>query len=337
MVIAVSWTHGKTTTSSLLAWVLDYCEQKPSFLIGGVPMNFDVSARCLDSEYFVIEADEYDTAFFDKRSKMVHYRPDIAIINNLEFDHADIFDDLTAIQKQFHGMVRIMPTQGLIVCPSKVDAIDELLAMGCWSKVMPLNDIEGLEAQLLSADGGHFQILFKGKCIAVIEWDLIGWHNVQNALSVMAVCMNLELPVDKVVQAFKQFKSVKRRLELKKSIGGIRIFDDFAHHPTAIHSTVTGLRKKVGSGKLISIVDFGSHTMRSGLFFDEIIAGLEGADEVLLLNAPVNASALPVHIKACQSLDELGLEISKVKHIENILVMSNKGNQVLLEKVYKNL
>lgn len=336
-VLAVSGTHGKTTTSSLLAWVLDYCGKKPSFLIGGVPLNFEASARCNDSDYFVIEADEYDTAFFDKRSKMVHYRPDIAIINNLEFDHADIFDNLTAIQKQFHGMVRVMPKEGLLICPSNIKAIDDLISMGCWSQIIKINDALGLKAELMREDGSQFKLFYKNKCIAVIEWALIGWHNVQNALAVMAVCLHLALPLELVTEAFSLFKSVKRRLELKKTVRGVSIYDDFAHHPTAIKLTVRGLRDYIGDKHLISIVDFGSHTMRSGLFFDEIIKALETSDNVFLLNAPKTENTLPSGFFVCCSLEALGEKISQLTQRDNVLIMSNKGNQALLEKLYQIL
>ncbi len=333
-VIAVSGTHGKTTTSSLLAWTLECAGLSPSFLIGGAPRNFGISARAMDSELFVIEADEYDTAFFDKRSKMVHYRPDIALVNNLEFDHADLFEDMHAIQKQFHGMLRVIPEQGVIVCPSEIESVDELLAMGTWSKVVRFNHVSGLHATLINADGSQFDVLQGAEILARISWDLIGWHNVQNALAVFAVCISLNIDIHDIERAFKTFKSVKRRLELKKIINNVRIYDDFAHHPTAIQSTVNGLRAKIKEEAFIAIVDFGSHTMRSGLFFKEILKAVESADLALFLNAPTRgATDIPLNVLLCDSIKELEQAIKHFGRTQHVLVMSNKANQYVLEKL----
>ena len=231
-VIAISGTHGKTTTSSLMTHVLESCGENPGFLIGGVPINFECSARITSSKYFVIEADEYDTAFFDKRSKMVHYCPDIAVINNLEFDHADIFDSIKDIQKQFHGMVRVMPSNGLIICPDGIETIEQLLSMGVWSQIIRFNKPEKLHAELLVDDGSLFNIYEGKKLITRIEWNLIGQHNIQNALAVIAICLQLSLPIKQVTEAFKKFKQNQSYLSEYgfKDVIALEYIGDFIRH-----------------------------------------------------------------------------------------------------------
>jgi len=249
-VLAVAGTHGKTTTSSLLAWILEYAGLTPGFLIGGVPGNFGLSARPGSSEFFVVEADEYDTAFFDKRSKFVHYRPRTLAINNLEFDHADIFDDLGAIQRQFHHLVRCVPGEGLIVHPGGVDAIDQTLALGCWTPVttfgVGLASDADWRAELLRDDGTEFRLHHGGMQPLTINWSQCGLHNVENAVTAVAAARHVGVPPAVAAEALAGFGGVKRRLELLATIGDIAVYDDFAHHPTAIATTLQGLRRQVG-------------------------------------------------------------------------------------------
>ena len=246
-VLAVSGTHGKTTTSSLLAWILEDAGLAPGFLIGGVPGNFGEAARLGDTAFFVIEADEYDTAFFDKRSKFVHYHPRTLVVNNLEFDHADIFDDLAAIQKQFHHLIRTVPSEGLIIIPADEVDIDETLSMGCWSKKQTVGLEAGdLQATEVSADGSEFKIQYQGKFQANVNWQMLGRHNVSNALAAIAAARHVGVNISQACEALAAFKGIKRRMELYGEVKGIRVYDDFAHHPTAIESTIKGLKANIG-------------------------------------------------------------------------------------------
>ncbi len=248
-VLAVAGTHGKTSTAGLLAWILEDAGLNPGFLIGGVPCNFGISARLGDAPFFVVEADEYDTAFFDKRSKFVHYRPRTLILNNLEFDHADIFDDLAMIQRQFHHLVRTVPGSGLIITPTTDPAMDEVLAMGCWSQVERFGaDGDGLwKARRLRLDGSRFQPLCDGEPLDEVDWELTGEHSINNALAAIAAARHAGVPTGIAVEALHRFQNVKRRMELRGEVRGIRVYDDFAHHPTAIRTTLDGLRAQVGS------------------------------------------------------------------------------------------
>lgn len=332
-VIAVSGTHGKTTTSSLLAWTLECAGLNPSFLIGGVPANFSGSARLTESDWFVIEADEYDTAFFDKRSKMVHYRPDVALVNNLEFDHADIFENIVDIQKQFHGMLRLVPENGLIICPDGVSSINRLLEMGTWSKVIRTNQASGLHCQLIEPSGNQFSIFNGSSKLADVNWNLIGEHNIQNALAVFAICLDLGIEPNLIAQALHTFKNVKRRMEFKGTINGVTVYDDFAHHPTAIASTIAGLKAKIGQGSLLVIVDFGSHTMKRGVMFEEVVAAVAQSNKAIFFNAPMTEKILPSHIDNCNSLKDLDSKLQQAKSYQHILVMSNKANQSILSLI----
>jgi len=281
-VLAVAGTHGKTTSSSMLAWILDSAGLHPGFLIGGVPENFGVSARLGSYPYFVIEADEYDSAFFDKRPKFIHYHPKTAILNNLEYDHADIYPDLDSIRQQFHYFVRTLPGNGLIVRHGEDANLDNVLEKGCWTPVTRFAGMEGgWQAELLDDQGNVFRVLHNGKPVGQVSWELIGMHNVHNALGAIAAAHHVGVSPDKAAAALGWFKNVKRRLEVKGKSHDITVYDDFAHHPTAISSTLAGLRAKIGSARLIAVLEFGSYTMRTGVHKDKMKDALQMADMVV--------------------------------------------------------
>ncbi|MFO7580424.1 MAG: UDP-N-acetylmuramate:L-alanyl-gamma-D-glutamyl-meso-diaminopimelate ligase [Nitrosomonas halophila] len=284
-VLAVAGTHGKTTTSSMLAWILDYAGLSPGFLIGGVPENFGLSARLgkIDggktaSPFFVIEADEYDTAFFDKRSKFVHYQPRTAILNNLEYDHADIFPDLAAIETQFHHLVRTLPGNGLIVANGREAALQRVLSRGCWTPVELFGTDDGWQAAAESVQA--LQISFRGNPQGSLRWGLLGEHNRMNALAAIAAARHAGVPAHIAIEALSCFKNVKRRMELHGTVNGIRIYDDFAHHPTAIRTTLAGLREQVGSARILAILEPRSNTMKLGTWQDSLAASLALADRI---------------------------------------------------------
>lgn len=281
-VLAASGTHGKTTTSSMLAWILEHAGMAPGFLIGGVPADFGLSARRGDTDFFVVEADEYDTAFFDKRSKFVHYRPRTLVINNLEFDHADIFPDLAAIQRQFHHLVRTVPSQGRIVYPAGVVAIDETLAQGCWSEQAStaITGPADWQAKLLQEDGSSFEVCAGDETPVVVNWSHCGRHNVENALAAMAAAHHVGVLPAASAEALSLFRGVKRRLELLGSVAGVSVYDDFAHHPTAIATTLQGLRARGGEGRLIALIEPRSNTMRMGEHRARLAHSTAGADKV---------------------------------------------------------
>ena len=284
-VLGVAGTHGKTTTTTMLTWVLDQAGLNPGFLIGGVPLGFSESARLGSGEYFVVEADEYDSAFFDKRSKFVHYHPKTAILNNLEFDHADIFDDLAAIQKQFHHLVRTIPSTGRIIAPITEQHIDEVLAMGCWTPVIrtsvTANSEVALAAELINADGSHFKVLQHGVVKGEVNWSMTGQHSVANALASIAAAEHVGVSVEQACAALSCFGGVKRRMELLDVIHGIEVYDDFAHHPTAIATTLDGARKRLGERKLWAIIEPRSNTMRMGSHKAELADSAQLADHVI--------------------------------------------------------
>jgi UDP-N-acetylmuramate: L-alanyl-gamma-D-glutamyl-meso-diaminopimelate ligase len=329
-VLAVAGTHGKTSTSAMLTWILEDAGLQPGFLIGGVPINFGVSARLTDSSYFVIEADEYDTALFDKRSKFVHYRPRTAILNNLEFDHADIFADLAAIETQFHHFVRIIPSTGRIVANGADSALDRVFARGCWSELERFGIAEGWQA-LAATDSGR-PIAFAGEVLGILEWDQLGEHNVSNALAALAAARHAGVPVDAALHALKSFKGTKRRLEVRGVVDGVTLYDDFAHHPTAIAVTVGGLRNKVGSARIIAVLEARSNTMKLGALKDALAASLEKADRVFCYSANLNwdpAAALAPLGSRAEVGDSLETLIADILHEaragDHILVMSNGG------------
>jgi len=332
-VLAAAGTHGKTTTSSMLAWVLEHAGMSPGFLIGGVPQNFGVSARLGGTPFFVVEADEYDSAFFDKRSKFVHYHPRTAILNNLEFDHADIFPDLAAIERQFHHLVRTIPGEGLVIHPTSEIALKRVIDMGCWTPVQTTGEGGQWQARLLSEDGSHFEVLFDGKHQGSVEWELTGQHNVANALACLAAARHVGVVPELGCAALSVFKSVKRRMEKVAEVKGVTIYDDFAHHPTAIATTLDGLRKRVGDAKVIAVVEPRSNSMKLGAHRDGLPESVVQADHVFWyappnlgwdLAATVASSTVPTQV--CDSLEAI---IEGVKAIATpgtqVVVMSNGG------------
>jgi UDP-N-acetylmuramate: L-alanyl-gamma-D-glutamyl-meso-diaminopimelate ligase len=344
-VLAVAGTHGKTTTSSMLAWILEYANLKPGFLVGGVPENFGVSARLGAEPFFVIEADEYDTAFFDKRSKFVHYRPRTAILNNLEFDHADIFPDIAAIRRQFHHLVRSVPRSGLLVVNGTDTQLAETLAMGCWTPVEKFGDAAGWQAEPLVADGSRYRVLFQGKEQGTVEWDLIGTHNVLNALAALAAARHAGVPVHTGCAALKEFRNVKRRMEVRGTVRGVTVYDDFAHHPTAIHLTLDALRARVGSKRIVAVLEARSNTMRMGVHRAELGPALAGADQVILFqptpftwDIQIVTAALNGRARVFQSVDEivnvLGQELQPD---DQVLIMSNGGFEGIHAKLLARL
>ncbi len=284
-VMAVAGTHGKTTTTSMLAWILEHTGRQPGFLVGGVPQNFGVSARVgrigtdlHDSSPFVIEADEYDTAFFDKRSKFVHYRPRTAILNNLEFDHADIFDDLAAIERQFHHLVRTVPAQGRVVVNGREASLKRVLAKGCWSPVVGFGADDMTGSLVAHGDPQSFDVLRDGQVLARVNWPLLGEHNQLNALAALAAAEHVGVSPAEGARALGEFMNVRRRLELRGEAGGVSVYDDFAHHPTAIRTTVDGLRRKVGDARILAVFEPRSNTMKLGTMKAQLPWSLEQAD-----------------------------------------------------------
>ena len=290
-VMAVAGTHGKTTTSSMLAWLLEFGGMNPSYLIGGVPENFSTSARLTDSNFFIIEADEYDTAFFDKRSKFVHYHPRTLVMNNLEFDHADIFDDLAAIERQFHHLVRTVPSTGQIIYPGDNEALQRVITQGCWSEQVLINPVadgaNGWTAKAVLADFSQFNVYHQGQLACEVTWSLSGEHNMYNALAAIIAARHVGIEPKTAAEALAQFQSVKRRMELVGEIEGIRIYDDFAHHPTAIKLTLSGAKagQKVQQreGRLIAVLEPRSNTMKLGEHKAKLAASVEDADHTYWL------------------------------------------------------
>ncbi|ORE89177.1 UDP-N-acetylmuramate-alanine ligase [Oceanococcus atlanticus] len=285
-VLAVAGTHGKTTTSSMLAWILEDAKLDPGFLIGGLPGNFPVSARMGSAPFFVIEADEYDTAFFDKRSKFVHYRPRTAILNNLEFDHADIFEDLSAIERQFHHLVRTIPASGQIIAPAQDAALQRVLQQGCWSQTQFTGAADGWQVLALAADWSAFRIVHAGETVAEVHWSVRGEHNAHNALMACLAARHAGVTPAISAEALGRFEGVARRLDLKGEIDGIRIYDDFAHHPTAIEKTIAAIPPAARSGRLIVALEPRSNSMRAGAHAAALGPSLAGADSIHVLARP---------------------------------------------------
>jgi len=334
-VLAVAGTHGKTTTSAMLAWILEDAGLSPGFLVGGVPMNFGVSARLSgkisDSPFFVIEADEYDTAFCDKRSKFIHYRARTAILNNLEFDHADIFADLAAIEAQFHHLVRTLPRNGLLVSNAGEASLDRVLARGCWTPVERFNYATGWRAEGDDADG-TLRLLRGDELIGSTRWALTGEHNRANAVAALLAARHVGVPFDKGLEALSRFENVKRRMELRVSARVVTVYDDFAHHPTAIATTVAGLRRKVGSARILAVLEPRSNTMKLGVMKAQLPASLAQTDLVFCYAANLGwdaAEALaPLGEKAVVE-DDLGRLVARIAQAaragDQVLVMSNGG------------
>ena len=287
-VLAVAGTHGKTTTTTILAYLLEAAGRAPGFLIGGVAEDFGVSARVGGGREFVVEADEYDTAFFDKRSKFVHYRPLVAILNNLEFDHADIFPDVAAIQRQFHHLVRTVPRRGRLLVNGHDERLREVLAMGCWTPVERFGFDASFEwcARKLRDDGSAFAVVHGGREVGIVEWPLLGDHNVLNGLAALAACAAVGVDIAGILPALSRFRSVKRRMEVVGTHGGITVYDDFAHHPTAIATTLAGLRAKVGDARIVVAMEPRSNSMRLGAHADALAPSLDVADAVVFLARP---------------------------------------------------
>jgi UDP-N-acetylmuramate: L-alanyl-gamma-D-glutamyl-meso-diaminopimelate ligase len=338
-VLAVSGTHGKTTTASMLAWILEYAGMNPGFLIGGVPENFGVSARLGESPFFVVEADEYDTAFFDKRSKFVHYHPRTLVINNLEYDHADIFPNLDAIKTQFHHLMRMVPGEGLVIINGEESNVQDVIDRGCWTPLEVFSSDQksstatGWTANYMKADGSEFEVLLDGEIQGTVKWDLLGKHNVSNALAAIAASRHAGVPVKHTIDALAEFKGIKRRMELRGEVNNIRVYDDFAHHPTAIETTLNGLRANVGDGKIIAILEPRSNTMRLGTHKESLASSLEVADQVILFQ-PEGLdwdmgdvlSALGDKASLHNNIDTLVSEVVKTTNSgDHLLVMSNGG------------
>jgi UDP-N-acetylmuramate: L-alanyl-gamma-D-glutamyl-meso-diaminopimelate ligase len=330
-VLAVAGTHGKTSTSAMLAWILERAGLDPGFLIGGVPVDFGVSSRLGGGRHFVVEADEYDTAFFDKRSKFVHYRPRTAVLNNLEYDHADIFPDLAAIQRQFHHLVRTVPGDGLILRPAADEALAEVLAMGCWTAVELTGSETGWEARPLSPDGQHFEVLWQGRRAGTVRWELLGRHNVDNAVSAIAAARHAGVSSAAACESLGEFRNVRRRLEPRGAVDGMTVYDDFAHHPTAIRTTLEGLRRHVGSERIVAILEPRSNTMRMGVHQGQIADALAEADLVVLYAPPglgwdPRAAVAPLAERAqvLGSHEEiLDLVVARARPGDHLLLMSN--------------
>ncbi|NLD13549.1 MAG: UDP-N-acetylmuramate:L-alanyl-gamma-D-glutamyl-meso-diaminopimelate ligase [Gammaproteobacteria bacterium] len=332
-VLAVSGTHGKTTTTSMLAWILEHVGMQPGFLIGGVPQNFGVSARIGGSDFFVVEADEYDSAFFDKRSKFVHYRPRTLVMNNLEFDHADIFPDLAAIQTQFHHLLRTVPGNGQVIYPAADSALQQVIERGCWTPQQTTGEGGQWQVRLHQADGSDFDVLLDGELQGRVQWRLTGDHNVANALAAIAAARHVGVLPAQAVEALAQFQSVKRRMELLADRHGVRLYDDFAHHPTAIASTLEGLRHQVGDEQIIAVIEPRSNSMKLGAHREGLAPSTAAADQVIWfapdtlgwdLAAAVSDAPVPTQV-----LGTAGAIIEAVQRLQkpgtHVVLMSNGG------------
>jgi UDP-N-acetylmuramate: L-alanyl-gamma-D-glutamyl-meso-diaminopimelate ligase len=342
-VLAVAGTHGKTTTTSLLAWILEDAGLEPGFLVGGMPVDFGVSARLGAAPFFVVEADEYDTAFFDKRSKFVHYRPRTLVLGNLEFDHADIFDDLAAIQRQFHHLVRTVPGSGLIVSRAGDPALEDVLAMGSWTPVQRFGPAgAGADVEAVSAPGG-FEVVERGQTVARVEWSMPGEHNAENALAAMLAARHAGVPLEVSARALGRFGGIRRRQELRGRVAGVAVYDDFAHHPTAIERTLGAMRPP--SGRLVAVLEPRSNTMRMGVHAGALAPALGGAERVYVY-APEDlgwdaASALePLGQRAaCRATidDLLALLLEELVSGDTVVIMSNGGFGGLHERLLAGL
>ena len=347
-VLAVAGTHGKTSTASMLAWILEYAGLKPGFLIGGVPRNFGISARLGESPFFVVEADEYDTAFFDKRSKFVHYHPRTLIINNIEFDHADIFPDLAAIQRQFHHLIRTVPGSGLIIENANDGHIAEVLDIGCWTSTETVSVGEfpaQWQARKLAADASAFAVYSDGKLQGEVRWSQLGDHNMHNALSALAAARHAGVPLAQGCAALSEFAGIKRRLEVRGEAGGVTVYDDFAHHPTAIATTLQGLHHQNPQRRILVVLEPRSNTMRMGVHEDTLAPALTGASRVWFYQAPDLGMDLAYVADTCQapasvqdSIESLVQDVvAQARAGDAILVMSNGGFGGIHEKLLQAL
>ncbi|MBE9548894.1 MAG: UDP-N-acetylmuramate:L-alanyl-gamma-D-glutamyl-meso-diaminopimelate ligase [Proteobacteria bacterium] len=333
-VLAVAGTHGKTTTSSLLAWILEFAGMQPGFLIGGVPGNFGISARDGD-KYFVVEADEYDTSFFDKRSKFVHYRPQVAILNNLEFDHVDIFPDLEAIKIQFHHLVRTIPGKGTIISNAEDENLEDVLERGNWSQLQRfgLGNNPDWFVELLSPGGRHLRFTHLGRELAELRWEMNGRHNAMNACAAIAAAYAVGVQPQEAIAALAEFKGVARRMELKGEYHGVKVYDDFAHHPTAIRLTLEGLRRQAGNNRILVAMEPRSNTMRSGVHSSDLGPAFTSADWVWLkTDSSIDWNPVSVILKAgaeggvVNSVDTLiNRMLDEVRSGDLVIFMSNGG------------
>lgn len=351
-VIGVAGTHGKTTTSSMVAWILEYAGFNPGFLIGGIPSNFERSARLGAEPYFVIEADEYDTAFFDKRSKFLHYSPQTCILNNLEYDHADIFENMEAIYKQFHHLVRTIPSRGLIIRPQNDTHLDAVLNMNAWTPIQTLGFAPAQsdwEVKKLTPQGSAFEVFYHQNKVGEVHWDLIGDHNVLNGLAAICAAHHAGIQLNDILEALGQFKSVKRRMEVRGVINNITVYDDFAHHPTAIESTLAGLYQKLqtqdsikATNKIFAVLDLRSNTMKKGTHQESLASALKLADKVIIFKTPdiqwdveqVISQLGPNKGLLLEDTQEIANYLSKNAHPQDhILIMSNGGFDGVHQKV----
>jgi len=351
-VLSVAGTHGKTTTSAMVAWILEHAGYAPGFLIGGIPQNFGISARLTgpgaNSAFFVIEADEYDTAFFDKRSKFVHYHSKTAIMNNLEYDHADIFPDIGAIETQFHHLVRTVPGIGRVIANGDEASLQRVLKRGCWSEKELFGSAAGADWTLNEHADGSFDVVFKGAKAATVKWELTGKHNRYNALAAIAAARHVGVPIEVAAEALGQFQSVKRRMEVRGTVNGVTVYDDFAHHPTAIETTVGGLRQKLraagGAARILAVLEPRSNTMKLGTMKDALPGSLKeadlvfgfGSEQALGWNLGEALSPMGAIASAYEDLDLMVKAIvAAAKPGDHIIVMSNGGfggvHQKLLE------
>ena len=345
-VLAVAGTHGKTTTTGMLAWMLECAGRHPGFLVGGIPENFGVSARPSPSELFVLEADEYDSAFFDKRSKFIHYLPRTLIINNIEFDHADIFADIEAIRREFHHLIRTVPASGRIIANHNDEQIRQVLAMGCWTPVESFGARDGdWRVEALREDFSWMRIITPVGESVEVEWDLIGRHNAENALAALAAAQHAGVPVEVAAASLRSFRNVKRRLERLATVRGINVYDDFAHHPTAIRATLGALRQRVGAERIITILEPRSNTMKMGVHRDTLAPALVDADMVFLYQAPdlgwdvqALAGKLATGSRACSAVDEIIEQVvSCAAPGDHIVIMSNGGFQGIHQRLIRRL
>ena len=330
-VLAVSGTHGKTTTTAILTWILERAGLAPGFLIGGVPADFPVSARLTAKAYFVIEADEYDTAFFDKRSKFIHYRPRTAILNNIEFDHADIFDDLVAIERQFHHFVRTVPKSGKVVANGADDSVKRVLAMGCWTPVEAFGVATGWQAGEPDA-AGSFEVALAGKPVGRVRWSLLGAHNRMNALAALAAAHHVGVEPAAAIEALASFGGVRRRMQVRGEARGVTVYDDFAHHPTAIRTTLEGLRQRVGNARILAVLEPRSNTMKRGVMKDALPASLAQADRIYVYTSGLgwDARSLFALLGARARCEEdlaalVNAIVAEARAGDHVLVMSNGG------------
>ncbi|HNS58264.1 MAG TPA: UDP-N-acetylmuramate:L-alanyl-gamma-D-glutamyl-meso-diaminopimelate ligase [Nitrosomonas europaea] len=348
-VLAVAGTHGKTTTSSMLAWILEYAGLSPGFLIGGVPENFGLSARLgiieaeqTPSPFFVIEADEYDTAFFDKRSKFVHYQPRTVVLNNLEYDHADIFPDLAAIERQFHHLIRIVPRNGLLVVNGQDTALQRVLNQGCWTPVEQFGVDDGW--QITMEQNESLSVRFQGVSQGILHWELLGEHNCMNALAALAAARHAGVPAQLGIEALSRFKNVKRRMELRGVVNDIHVYDDFAHHPTAIRTTLAGLRAKIGQARIIAVLEPRSNTMKLGVWQNDLAASLDQADQIFCYahqigwNIDSALASLDDKTEIHHDLTTMISAIAATAHPgDHILIMSNGSFSGLHDKLLDTL